>query len=126
MPKTGVREKAIAAVTATVTNEAVLDLIEDMDEYADMIDEAAKAMQANGDPIEDKSQDWFQRMLVITPLTKSGVINIIWRQVKLAPDSLYLPYVVFKATGLTLAFDPITFPTEDDVIQITLALKAGQ
>lgn len=117
-----IKNKAIAAITATVKGEPVLSLIGIMDEFGDMIDEAVKAQVDVG----DKSKGWFQRMLVLTPFFKNGTLTMNWRQMRLAPESLYVPFVIFRATGLELMFDPIEFPTEDDVIQITIALKAGQ
>lgn len=112
----------MAAVTATVKDQPLLDVIYAMDGYGSMIDEAVKAQVDVG----DKTEGWFVRMLVLTPLFKNGTLKMDWRQVRLAPETLYVPFVMFRATGLELMFDPIEFPTEDDVIQITIALKAGQ
>lgn len=117
-----VKNKAMAAVTATVKDQPLLDVIYAMDGYGSMIDEAVKAQVDVG----DKTEGWFVRMLVLTPLFKNGTLKMDWRQVRLAPETLYVPFVMFRATGLELMFDPIEFPTEDDVIQITIALKAGQ
>lgn len=117
-----VKNKAVAAVTATVKDQPMLDAIYAMDGFGSMIDEAARAVPNIG----DKSCEWFQRMLVLTPLFKNGTLKMDWRQVRLAPESLYVPFVMFGATGLEMMFDPVEFPTENDVIQITIALKAGQ
>ena len=70
------------------------------------------------------SESWLARMATLSPLVMTGEIKILWRLTLLG--KYYLPFVVLRS-GLELKMsDPIVFPTNEDVAQIMLAVKAGQ